>query len=149
MGGRRRPSQASHFQLTAKHTRQHLQSWLLLGATSLPLIEQRVSFLSKEEQDDGPSTSPHSTAVNSGQPGTLNLQLKWPEHCSPGLCTCCSLCRGSLPILPAVNTAHPIQLSASPLDCLLLEVRDGPCASLVSAALSTAAEEHSPSLTSV
>lgn len=62
-GGKHRPSQAGHFQLTAKCTCQHLLRQLLLGAASLSLVEKGVSFLSKEDRDDGPSRSPHSSQL--------------------------------------------------------------------------------------
>lgn len=60
-GGRHRPSQAGHFQLTAKCHCQHLLRRLLLWAASLSLVEKGVSFLSKEEQEDGPSRTPQSS----------------------------------------------------------------------------------------
>lgn len=65
-----KPSQAGHFQLTAKYTYQHLLRRLLLSATSLPLVEKVVSFLSKEEQDDRLSSTPHNS-----QPGELGTPV--------------------------------------------------------------------------
>lgn len=65
-----RPSQAGHFQLAAKCTHQHLLGRLLLGATSLPLLEKVVSFLSKEEQEDRPSSTPLGS-----QPGQLGTPV--------------------------------------------------------------------------
>lgn len=88
-GGRHRPSQAGHFQLTAKCMRQHLLRRLLLGAAIPWLVEKGVSFLSKKKEDDRSST-PH-TAVNQARFGTLNFPLKHLELCLPGLCTHCSL----------------------------------------------------------
>lgn len=67
-GGTHRPSQAGHFQLAAKRTHQHLLRRLLLSATSLPLVEKVVSFLSKEEQDEGSGGTPQSSHL--GELGT-------------------------------------------------------------------------------